>query len=584
MTRDKLSHEQRYFVYLWSALLSSPTYRHLHFPLVGTSSLLEEFLYFGERTGTSSQFFHPKHLGDLSRELRIHLQQNPFIAATFPNEMKVLSQCLSSLEKEPKNPTNISAGTLAVRSLSDQIATMPFLDKLVDSLVAELGGKQAKYHTIDHLTLELLNELKYQGHSSEHLYRWGAGVFVYDPEVDFLLKLQRLKDLGEGCRRSFTCVFKLVLPDGFSIPGSPALMFEDALPHELESEAAGRFASPEVCYAVAGEEACDRFAAARAARRRILNLVSLYCLHEPAYEPNMSRDALVVDKGGERPPIIIKAYREVGLISLRTLPIFFKMAAESQKGNCNRDTTECIRRVLHWCRVASDSPLEGRYLALWAALEFLLSGRTAQILPSIVESLPAFVCSYYPKSGARDLWHGIRKGPVGASIPNALTERFVVEQGGPVEKIDEAAFLKTLLDEESRWEGALQYNDGALRHMRWWKAALQDRSIPLKRINGVEQLVQFDVCRMYRLRNLLIHRAPVRLAEVEENLSRLAYYVSRAIDQSLFFFQTNPGYSIDQLLFGGRKDYDLMVEGIKESKSVDQLITALIEAKRVFRA
>lgn len=225
----------------------------------------------------------------------------------------------------------------------------------------------------------------YEGHKKEYLYNRGNGVYVIDPEPDFLKRVGRIKELGKKNRRPFECLITLKLPDGyeslFNNKEGSIIFYEDPETlrvrfveeydnKETNSQKFYNFFKTDKHIARIKLYSTDEVAAINSAREDLIATTKLFTLENKhkQYDPGNLSDAIFFDNQGNQ--LNMNPYIEIyqqGL-QISNNDWYIKINLSSRMDNKHVGLVQ----LLQWCRVIQDSPRETGLVAMWSLLEYLL--------------------------------------------------------------------------------------------------------------------------------------------------------------------------------------------------------------------
>lgn len=235
-----------------------------------------------------------KTLEDLIDAITKHLDQNLLLKRCFADDVHLYKDLLRQ-NPELDQPSCRHRVTLASSALLKRLDTSSLIKTYVREVASALESGSPPFHEVRVFVETLFLELLTEGHSREHLRRWGLGVFVHDSEPNFTKRLNRIADnLAPTVYRPFTCILKLNLPKD-----PPEILHPFTRYHPGDSVIpvgqAERFFSGPLQYLSMLTQAADRTAAAEQAYRSLENRTMLWRYSNPNYESGISRSVLVIE-------------------------------------------------------------------------------------------------------------------------------------------------------------------------------------------------------------------------------------------------------------------------------------------------
>lgn len=560
-----ITHEQRYFIYRWFELLNANIMSFDSIPVYGIRGQLKEFLSVHELVISGN--FDKKHICDVIRDIQSSFKANLIIRTSkFKVEREILnskfSEALSLFDKrdDEKGFLLLKEIRKLVSSFSKKLDNINFINVHIDILCEVLKKERIIYDSIDNVSVSLLSELLYEGHSRRYLYTWGLANFLHSTEPNFFTRLNEIKKLGKKNKRLFRVYFKVTLPklriyDEFS--STEIRLFKDDYrvgedENDDITEINNLLNDTTVDKAVVNVSALDTFSALELAREKITSVLLLSNLMENTqlYNPNIGNEVVVLDLSSRR--IEKVKFEDFGSsIRIANLVSYFSKSL-SEESEINQETKDSLSRALHWCRIANYSPEESRFLALWGVIEFLLSAHSNKIIQPIVECFIPFSGAYFVKKYVYQI-QTIMENDSNEKY-SQLKANVLREYNQPDLRLGE--FLEYIYKNTDKVIEKFDSNDLLTRKVRWLAGSLNERKLLYSAIRNLEHKVTADLFRMYRLRNMLAHRAHVGEETLEANLRWLVFYLQIVIDNILFIYGRRPEHTIEEILMAKRLSYE----------------------------
>ena len=427
----------------------------------------------------------------------------------------------------------------------------------------------------------------YEGHNKEYLYNWGNGVYVIDPEPDFLKRVGRIKELGKKNRRPFECLITLKLPDGyeslFNNKEGSIIFYEDPETlrvrfveeydnKETNSQKFYNFFKTDKHIARIKLYSTDEVAAINSAREDLIATTKLFTLENKhkQYDPGNLSDAIFFDNQGNQ--LNMNPYIEIyqqGL-QISNNERYIKINLSSRMDNKHVGLVQ----LLQWCRVIQDSPRETGLVAMWSLLEYLFITDQSSKRKSVLEYAIPYICHSYLKSlswRARDILKGNNYKEnlvLIQEVKNVVRDKAIDSRKNEIKLHYFIEFLATnkkrAMDiytskvTEQRYIGLLNKYLTLRGNKLWFNEYL----------TGLKKQVHNDFLRAYRVRNILAHQASIDEELLDEVYDVLSFYLKLIIDDLLYTFTLQPNNSVHDFVKVKRESY---VNYLGMLKNIDKI-------------
>lgn len=589
----ELSSHQIYFIQRWGELLENT---HIHYRKLlkpSIRSVLKESLrvidYFKDQT------LYEHNVFEILEEVIETLKNNLVLKKVYSEDFNLVKsrierflsnrQAFKELKSESDKYKQLNLPYTIITTLYNKLDNADIPKIYSNYLKDELGKSNLSFEIVDHLTELVISELIYEGHNKQYLFKWGNGVFITDPEPNFLKRIERIKELGKKNRREFDCFIPLKLPEGYNSlfshrdgkitfhknPETLGTSFiEENDIDERYHQGLCEFFKTDKHISKIRLESTDEVAAINLAREELISTTKLFTLenkHKQYYPGNLS-DAIVYDFNGNQ--INMNPHIEIyqhGL-QISNNEKYIKINLSSKMNN----KYQGLDQLLQWCRVIQDSPKETGLVAMWSLLEYLFVTESFNKRQNILDYATPYICHFYLKSLAwrtRDilkqsndqnllLIEEVKKIFGDEAIDTSKNEvklhYFIKFLATNKPKADEIYKDKIL---EQRYIGLIN-RYLSLRGKKLWFGEYLD---------NLKKQVHSDFLRAYRLRNILAHQASMDEDFLDEIYDMIAFYLKLIIDDLLFTITSQPNNSVHDLVLVKRESYeDYLVELINIDK------------------
>ncbi|AYV68707.1 hypothetical protein C2I06_18475 [Niallia circulans] len=581
------SHEQ-YFILRWSELLEGGP---LHFrKLINpcTRALISEFI--GVTNLFNAGVLKIYNINNAAKELKIALKNDKIIKGFLNNDYTFiigkLSNFISQLtsEQESSNAEENKRLIKEIDIINEFIKA--FLNKLESKNIIELYSiyfrehlptDSYSYSKIDRELSMLISELLYEGNSKAYLYRWGAGVFVYDREKTTLIeKLERLgQDLGKKNLRTFKCYLQANLPNIYDFweklegkikifkdSNEARLGLEEISQNALEKSVNDYFNIDNSLKILQIEiEAADEEAAINQARILLLTKLSLINLDKKSkvYIPSVKNRVVLLDTRSNN--ISIRTDNDDGDgIKIAKFSDYLHILFTA-----NENKYKSLNRLMGWLRVVQDSPKETALVAMWSMMELLFVHDYSDKNNKVISQAKPYISHYFAKNMVVKATQILKTKEANY---NLLKEKIKEEYGDvALRRQDNNIKLEYLLDYIKLHENeVLNVYDNLILEQRYiqylnsFTTVVKERKhqafIHLKGyILQLEENMDNDLARAYRIRNILAHEASIQSDFFEDIYEKMVFYLQIILDDILFSMIKQNKNTIEQLTMIKEESY-----------------------------
>ncbi|OWZ83366.1 hypothetical protein CDO51_09100 [Natranaerobius trueperi] len=481
---------------------------------------------------------HPIFEHGQLKDESVHLRK----ALTSSNNRESLEPIISSLVKKIENYS-------LIRYHIDAI-------KLIYS-----DSSKRKYHKIDRLLESLLCELLNEGHSVRYLHNWSKGVSMSEKTFhEFLDSI--IDNLGPEKRQEYQCYLSFELPKD----GSPVKSFNNIIylerPDDCNDDRWGGFFDSDFDYASVKVDASDFQYAADLAGYVLENFLKTIDLcnrsksgKERAYDPSIMTEILVITKDNQvHKTRRVKAY---GPIELKNVADFIKLMDFQRPINTN--TYQKINRAVYWSVQSNQPYIEASLTNLWSSMESLFSDFDGRIIDRLTRFVPYYWGMYYMETYTGVMRNHLRQ-----------LERQYKHQDGHVlaavskeEDFSKNNVAEFLVNNYEELLALCERADVFKRLLTDYVSLWIDEGKLYRRIKRISKEAQFDLQRIYRLRNKLVHQAYIAPIEMASNVKQLQFYFKITMNNIIFNYTRCPKLTMEEILITKEESYKQYLETIK---------------------
>lgn len=507
-----------------------------------------------------------------AREAKNKIEADVVYLSDYPHK-KILSDYLDAFIRDGKTKPSFCE---RIKHLLEDLLLNTDSQKYISNLLLEIKSLTSllpvegidevqlmgKLYCLDCLISNLCSELIYVGFSKSYLYTCAKNFKIknFPDSYDKFVKLINLDN-----RKDYIIIFKLSVSRAEADIDLPE--FVKSFPEKYKTERVvnrrpnfitalndQRFYSVKV-------KSYDEFAAIKQAKEKLSNHLDRihFALHNSKITPLLS--ALVLEKIGD----------EFYVSARSTLPILDSIHQKGQthinivqdrlnaihtSSNINIDVTNRINAALRHLRIGdADTEIEQRFINYWIALEFLFSTPIASdsTFGRIKDNLVSILVSCYGKRNLSAIDKQIRSKVKDIEIPH-------IWETDAVDIIKSKVKLPILLE---------------YRLNRYSTHILSNKDANIRKYLELhKQNVIWQIARIYRLRNELIHEAAIK-QDIESLASNLRYYLIFVLNQAVIFFSTRIGCNVSRKydMESFFMHYDLMRTTIEKNPSISSIIS-----------
>lgn len=236
----------------------------------------------------------------------------------------------------------------------------------------------------------------------------------------------------------------------------------------------------------------------------------------------------------------------------------------------NVDEIDNIQRAINIVNSQRNQSKENRLINLWSVLEYILTfNEGTSIIGNVKDVIPKVVCLYSIKDKINMFWNQLYKYKKSdIEIVNSFITECIKDDDEyeyDIEKI--INYINTngsSLINKFEFNSALQRSIGEIGEL------LHNSERRVKYIEKLSKEVEYDITRIYRTRNILIHSSKNDIDNIDYKSLRLHKYNSQMLAVIIYYKSKNPYLTITEILSSIEHTYNEYMNVIKE-KDIDQL-------------
>lgn len=222
---------------------------------------------------------------------------------------------------------------------------------------------------------------------------------------------------------------------------------------------------------------------------------------------------------------------------------FIKFRDKMYSSGIAFENISTIQRALNILKDSKEKSEENRLLNYWSTIEYILTFHEgASIISKIKEIIPKLICLYYIKDKFNNLWNLISKNLKAKELFNECTR-----EDNP-SRYDLEKLIKFILGNETKLKEDLKNNDILIREMARIGDWLTNSKTREKEISLLHEEVKYDLIRIYRTRNILVHSGYQTKTHINFKALRLNQYNNQLLGVIIHYKKSNPNITIEEIL------------------------------------
>ena len=451
-----------------------------------------------------------------------------------------------------------------------------YLDSHASDSEIESSGKLTSL--VEYALIELVN----RGYTKQYLYHFLRTIFVHagDSSFTFEERFQEFQKLFVRPETVYTVIFK-ILSDQFqfrelcqidsnyiqvnrrfrSINSS---LISDQVARWLEENKEEKL----VAYSVATP---DHYKAIEKGRVKLARDLDLYHLGFSGIKNDIDRQAAVIAQSDPAKASTVPSNYQLEGYTRGNQQIFNLLLSKVNSLQTNSVSKETIEKLLsgfRYLRMGSESAeLETKMLNFWIGLEFVFTSFLSdqKTIDRIKEFFPLCHALIYVRRNLYDFHKALDRLELSDRIPNYSDN---------LEYLCDYNLYNTIIDESPN----VLLKMRAKQFQGWY----EDPSRIGRRLKEHIDRLRWNISRLYRLRNEIVHNAAVR-SNINPNVSHLKYYLTFALNSMLEFLSDSPpdidsdgeitieDYLISQEIILGSLKGKSMIEYVKIKNPIEIL-------------
>lgn len=225
-----------------------------------------------------------------------------------------------------------------------------------------------------------------------------------------------------------------------------------------------------------------------------------------------------------------------------------------------------IQRALNILKDSKEKSEENRLLNYWSTIEYILTFHEGtSIIGKIKEIIPKLICLYYIKDKFNNLWSLISKT---SSIKELFNE---CTKDDNASRYDLEKLIKFILNNEKKIKKKLANNDILIREIARIGNWLNNSEARKKEIDLLHEEIKYDLIRIYRTRNILVHSGYQTRTHINFKALRLYQYNNQLLGVIIHYKKSNANITIEEILNSITHTYEEYQKLISEKINIEDI-------------
>lgn len=229
-----------------------------------------------------------------------------------------------------------------------------------------------------------------------------------------------------------------------------------------------------------------------------------------------------------------------------------------------------LQRAINIVKSQKGQLQENRLINLWSVLEYILTFNEGHsIISNVKDIIPKVVCLYSIKDKINMFWNQLYKYKnsdieiIGKFIESCIKDNDEYQY-------DINKLISFIQQEGESLIKAFEFNSVLQRNIGEIGFLINNKEARVQYIKKVEARVEYDVSRIYRSRNILIHSGQREIINIDCKSLRLYKYNSHLLALIIYYKSKNPYLTITEILNSIEHTYNDYIEKIS-NEYVDKL-------------
>lgn len=573
-TRASISEDsQQFFVRLWCELLNSDTIDTYRVRVMNAHSILKELEEvindkITEEISVNNIYF-------VTREAKRLLNTDKICQLYFKSETDFTLKYLEHLSNNFKEQ-DLYQILSKIKILSSKLDDKYF-DLLFDELYKAIFVSKV-IEDIFSLTNSLATELLWRGFSLQYLYRRKSYFLDSTRVYPFEDKFKTFRTDVTNTDRNFTIYIKFSATSSIlQIPQVFLFNISDSFTPHFNSQDETNFSSqPGSIYGKLDSiSSADPFSAVYATIKKLSLLQNLSRYEYRKNDFKLSPLILVYDFSNDKNYLIEANPPSLGFVSagqdyrFKQYINHFNILLDKSKSKLDNLSVSRLMNSFHYFRMSLDSAdPETRFLLNWIALEYLIKVDTPKkLIEKAVTFIPKMLATQYLNKLLKDLAANTVRLRCDQTILTGIG--FNYYQG----KIDLKSIFETIKLSTKLSTVISAVSDHLLiERYQLFSSIINDHKKLENIINHHKEDVEWNLQRIYRARNKIVHSASTHLDLMQLD-GNLTYYYTTVFNNVLFSaVRSKSNLSLDDIFFEYEAKYELIMHKIKSGITTVEIL------------
>lgn len=287
----------------------------------------------------------------------------------------------------------------------------------------------------------------------------------------------------------------------------------------------------------------------------------------------LGNKCIVKDMGNKYNKLRIENYDQETLFSVlenkerEEVDDFIKYRDKVYESEESIDELDNIQRAVNIVKSQKNKSKENRIINLWSVMEYILTFNEGNsIISNIRDIIPKVVCLYAIKEKINIFWNQLYKYE--KSNINIVNEfiNFAKKENEDY-KYDLEKLLEFIEIKGDSLINEFEFNSSIQRSIAEIGELLENKNARKKFINRLNKEIEYDIVRIYRTRNIIIHSGKRKIINMDYKSLRLYKYNNHLIALIIYYKSKEPSLTITEILNSIEHTYNEYMSNLEKDIS-----------------
>jgi uncharacterized tellurite resistance protein B-like protein len=243
---------------------------------------------------------------------------------------------------------------------------------------------------------------------------------------------------------------------------------------------------------------------------------------------------------------------------------FIKYRDAVLSSNINYEEALTLQRAINITRSNSTVLDENKLISTWTSIEYIVTfNNKTSIISNILNIVPKIISLYYVKEKINIFWNRFDKyKDYNEDIKNF---RNSITKENNLDEYDLVKFLEYLKTHDEETADMMKFNMVLFREINQIGNLIENKNL-IEYLKTKENDIRYDLIRIYRMRNKIIHSGKYQDDNISIKTLRLMKYANHLIALIIYYKRRNPNLTITEILNSIELTYQNHMTNIKGKK------------------